>query len=124
MSKQVLIRSSDRQAASATTSDSFQLNLRENLLNRYKICSVSFTNVVYNITTSNNTFYYSQASVNNTATLTPGYYDITSIGSALVAALTASSPTGTFTSSYSVVTGRFTLTNSSTAFIIRNTAGG
>jgi hypothetical protein len=78
-------------------------------------------NLFYNVTSSNNTFYFSQGGTNYTAQIANGYYDSSSIVSPLQTALNAAGSSGTYTVSVSSTTGFLNITNNTTAFVITNT---
>ena len=116
----ILLRSQDRTNPGTTTPDNCQIRLNDTIKGKYKLKYLSFTNLIYNITSANNQFSYSQASTTKVATLLPGLYDGTSILSVLQTALNASTPapSGTFACSLGSTNGYITITNNTTAFIV------
>lgn len=76
---------------------------------RVSLISASIPNTLYNITTSNNTIYWTRAGA-KTTTISPGAYSVSALVVALAAAMEAADNTETYNVSYSATTMKITIT--------------
>lgn len=114
----LIIRSNQRLSGTPTN---FQIQLADNLRDSsYKLNYASIPVSFYTVTSSNNTFYWSEGSTAITCTLTPGFYTATSLASSLGTAMT-SAGTQTYTISYSNITALITITAGSNFSITMGT---
>jgi hypothetical protein len=112
-----LIKISSASRTSGTSSN-FQLNLGTSKLDgKYKLKSAYIPNSAYNITSSNNTFYFTSGGTADTATIAVGYYNSGTLTSALQTAMDAVS--SGFTVTYNTIQGTVTIANA-TAFVLNN----
>src|SRR6185312_9625857 len=120
--KRIKLASSQR-TVSTDSRGNFKIALQTPIEGKYRLVTALITNSAYNVTTSNNTVAWteSKGSGNVTATITTGFYTPTTLASAVAAAMTAGTGTGsTFTGTYSTLTGKISFTSSpSTTLVFR-----
>ena len=118
MNQTLLLRSADRFVGS---SESCSIQLQENVEGKFRVKNVIVPNTMYPVRSTNNLVYFSQSGTDRIATITPGFYTSATFITALDVALNNSTPApaGTFSTTYSSTTGKITITNSTTAFILQ-----
>lgn len=84
--------------------------LDENINGQYKLLSFSFTNNLFNVNETNNKIYFREGVSDLVATLTNGYYDITSLKDNISSAMN-NVATGTISVSIDTDTNKYTITN-------------
>lgn len=114
------IESNDRASG---TSSSFRWVLPSSVRNprRVTLLNAEIPLTHYNVRSTNNTFVFSRSSVSYTATVTEGSYNLTTLLTALGAAMTAADTATTFSFSTSSTTNKVTLTSSSSISIVTET---
>src|SRR5205823_1335715 len=113
-------RSRDRNSVSGATSSNFQISVAKPLHGKYLLSYLTIPNSVYNVNSTNNIIYFRENSTDKTATITSGYYNSSSITTAIKTAMdTASAAYNTFTITFSSVTGGLTVTASTNNFIFQ-----
>lgn len=111
--KRVKLSSAQRATGSTSIGD-FRLALSEPLDGRYKLVELFLCNSAYNIDATNNVIYWNESggSGDLSATVTPGYYSAPSLATAVAAAMTTATGTGSvFTGAYSGATGKIAFTS-------------
>ena len=73
---------------------------------------------IYNVTSNNNTILFDEGGGNLTATITPGYYSMTTLMNAIQSAMTIASGALTYTANYSSSTYKVTI-SATGSFILR-----
>lgn len=124
---QILIRSKDR-TDNSTSSSNFIVKLDEKIPeSTWRLKSVMMVNSCYNLNSNNNVIYFNENATDKTATVTAGFYDTSSLPTAVKSALdTASGGFATFTVTYSSTTGKLTIAstqNFSLLYGTNSTAG-
>jgi len=109
----LIINSKDRLASSASEYDAdFKLPSDCQMCHHVQFKEMSFTNLLYNITSSNNRLDYVFNAVNKSVTITPGYYEL----STLTTALNSAQSDLVFTANN--VTKKYDVTSASPSFIL------
>ena len=87
---------------------SYRIDLREVMeAGTYRLNEVFVCNSYYNVNATNNVVYWNETSGNKSTIIVPGIYSSTSLATAVAAAITVGTTTGSvFTGSYSAVTGK------------------
>src|ERR1700678_3799195 len=114
--KTLTINSLDRNANSNSTTD-FNVNILPAITNakKFTLASASIPNTTYNVTSTNNTLYWTDSTTTNfTATISPGSYSATTLASAIVTAM--NSVSANYLASYSTTTYLLTVSNSGLTF--------
>lgn len=112
MTEHVIIDSHELRNVSDDPSNAFY-TFGTNLDGEYDLRCLLLTNTFYNVDSTNNKIYFNENSSNKTATITPGYYTVSTITTAVKSALdTASGGYNTFTVSIDSATKKMTFSAS------------
>lgn len=114
--KQLTINSLDRNVGSNSTTD-YNVNILPAITNakKFTLASASIPNTTYNVSSSNNTLYWTDSTTATfTTTISPGSYSATTLASAIQTAM--NSVSSGYMASYSSTTYLLTVANSGLTF--------